>query len=250
MGADCKSVGFAFEGSNPSPATQARNPRSGARSPGLGFLLSGCRVGCRMLGGEGQDVTRAPMAGRTSDGDHAVAAGGLGPVHGAVGPGDEFVGIFARAKEGDADADPGCEPDWGVWPRMVAISSNTAARLGSPVNWSWRARLASTSAAWWRSVTSRQVIETPSPTRRARTSKKRPETPGSGRSSSAKASPVFTTSPSAVSQKRWARSGNTVLNGAPMSTVKSTPSSSAARTLASTTVKPVIPSCHFCRSSG
>ena len=28
MGADCKSVGFAFEGSNPSPATQATTPWS------------------------------------------------------------------------------------------------------------------------------------------------------------------------------------------------------------------------------
>src|SRR5690242_5442248 len=29
MGADCKSVGFAFEGSNPSPATRDARPRTG-----------------------------------------------------------------------------------------------------------------------------------------------------------------------------------------------------------------------------
>ena len=28
MGADCKSAGYAYEGSNPSPATKAENPYS------------------------------------------------------------------------------------------------------------------------------------------------------------------------------------------------------------------------------
>ena len=42
MGADCKSVGFAFEGSNPSPATRSRRPGSQvlntSRSGPLAFL--------------------------------------------------------------------------------------------------------------------------------------------------------------------------------------------------------------------
>ena len=62
MGADCKSVGLAFEGSNPSPATNA----PGLHRPGA-FARDGCRVSDRAvstavvrMGGAGR-IARAPV---------------------------------------------------------------------------------------------------------------------------------------------------------------------------------------------